>query len=238
VAGGPKYERVVLKLSGGAFAGEGGSGLEPSRVEFLAREVADARKAGARVAVVVGGGNVVRGRDAAALGWPQATVDHMGMLATVVNALALREGLARLGVPAAALNSFPVGESCEEYRRERALELLEGGATVICAGGTGRPYFTTDTAAALRACELGADAVLKATDVAGVYDRDPDEDADARLLTSLSYDDVIERKLAVMDAAAAALCRDYHIPLVVFYLYDAGNIVKIIKGEKLGTYVG
>jgi uridylate kinase len=156
----------------------------------------------------------------------------------VVNALALREGLSRLDVPAAALNAFPVGECCEEYRRERALELWDGGATVIFAGGTGRPYFTTDTAAALRACELGADAVLKATDVAGVYDRDPDADADARLLASMSYDDVIERELAVLDAAAAALCRDHNIPLIVFYLYDAGNIGKIIRGEKLGTYVG
>jgi uridylate kinase len=227
-----------LKLSGAAFAGEGDAALEPSRVSFVAGEVADARAAGAQVAVVVGGGNVVRGREAAALGWPQLAVDHMGMLATVVNALALKEGLAQLGVPAAVLNAFDVGECCERYRPEHAHELLEEGATTIFAGGTGRPFFTTDTAAALRACELGADAVLKATDVAGVYDRDPADGADARLLASLSYDDVIAQNLAVMDAAAAALCRDHDIPLVVFYLYDAGNIGKIIRGEKLGTRVG
>lgn len=234
----PKYKRVVLKLSGAAFAGEGGAGLEPSRVSFVAGEVADARAAGAQVAVVVGGGNVVRGREAAALGWPQLAVDRMGMLATVVNALALREGLAQLAVPAAVLNAFDVGECCERYRPERARELLEEGATAIFAGGTGRPFFTTDTAAALRACELGADAVLKATDVAGVYDRDPADGADARLLASLSYDDVIAQNPTVMEAAAAALCRDHDIPLVVFYLYDAGNIGKIIRGEKLGTRVG
>lgn len=234
----PKYKRVVLKLSGAAFAGKGDAGLEPSRVSFVAGEVADARAAGAQVAVVVGGGNVVRGREAAALGWPQLAVDHMGMLATVVNALALKEGLAQLGVPAAVLNAFDVGECCERYRPERAHELLEEGATTIFAGGTGRPFFSTDTAAALRACELDADAMLKATGVAGVYDRDPADGADARLLASLSYDDVIAQNLAVMDAAAAALCRDHNIPLVVFYLYDAGNIGKIIRGEKLGTHVG
>lgn len=233
----PKYKRVVLKLSGGAFADEGSAGLEPSRVSFVAAEVADARAAGAQVAVVVGGGNVVRGREAKALGWPRAAVDYMGMLATGVNALALKEGLTQLGVPAAVLSAFDVGECCEPYRRERALELLEEGATVVFAGGTGRPFFSTDTAAALRACELGADAMLKATGVAGVYDRDP-KDGDASLFASLSYDDVIARNMAIMDAAAAALCRDHDIPLVVFYLYDAGNIGKIIQGGKLGTRVG
>jgi uridylate kinase len=233
----PKYGRVVLKLSGAAFAGEGGAALEPSRVSFVAREAADARAAGAQLAVVVGGGNVVRGRDAAALGWPQASVDYMGMLGTVVNALALKEGLAQLGEAAAVLAAFDVGECCERYRRGRALELLAAGATVVFAGGTGRPFFTTDTAAALRACEIGADAVLKATDVAGVYDRDPDVDADARLFEALTYDDVIARQLGVMDAAAAALCRDHGIPLVVFYLYEAGNIGKIIRGKRIGTRV-
>ena len=234
----PKYKRVVLKLSGAAFADEGGAGLEPSRVSFVASEVADARAAGAQVAVVVGGGNVVRGREAPALGWPRAAVDYMGMLATGVNALALKEGLAQLGVPAAVLSAFDLGECCERYRRERALELLDEGATVVFAGGTGRPFFSTDTAAALRACELDADAMLKATGVAGIYDGDPNEDGEAKLLASLSYDDVIARNMAIMDAAAAALCRDHRIPLVVFCLYDAGNIGKIIKGEKLGTHVG
>ena len=234
----PKYKRVVLKLSGGAFAGEGGAALEPSRVSFVAAEVADARAAGVQVAGVVGGGNVVRGREAKALGWHRAAVDYMGMLATGVNALALKEGLAQLGVPAAVLSAFDLGECCEPYRRERALELLEEGATVVFAGGTGRPFFSTDTAAALRACELGADAMLKATGVAGVYDRDPKDGGDAKLLSALSYDDVIARNMAIMDAAAAALCRDHDIPLVVFYLYEAGNIGKIINGEKLGTRVG
>jgi uridylate kinase len=234
----PKYKRVVLKLSGGAFADEEGAALEPSRVSFVAAEVADARAAGVQLAVVVGGGNVVRGREAEALGWSRAAVDYMGMLATGVNALALKEGLTRLGVPAAVLSAFDLGECCEPYRRERALELLDGGAAVVFAGGTGRPFFSTDTAAALRACELGADAMLKATGVAGVYDRDPNDGGEASLLPSLSYDDVIARNMAIMDAAAAALCRDHDIPLFVFYLYDAGNIGKIIKGKKLGTRVG
>ncbi len=238
MAEGPKYRRVLLKLSGGAFAGEGGRALEPERVSFVAAEVADARAAGAEVAVVVGGGNVVRGRGAAALGWPQASVDYMGMLATVVNALALKESLAARGERAEVMSAFGVGECCPRYRRERALELLEDGVTVVFAGGTGRPFFTTDTAAALRACEIGAEALLKATDVAGVYERDPDEDADARMFASLGYDDVIARRLEVMDVAATALCRDHGIPIVVFYLNEAGNIGKIIRGEKIGTYVG
>jgi len=238
MAEGPGYRRVLLKLSGGAFAGEGGRALEPERVSFVAAEVADARAAGAEVAVVVGGGNVVRGRGAAALGWPRAAVDYMGMLATVVNALALKEGLATRGERAEVMSAFDVGECCPRYRRERALELLEAGVTLVFAGGTGRPFFTTDTAAALRACEIGAEALLKATDVAGVYERDPDDDADARMFSSLGYDDVIARRLEVMDVAATALCRDHAIPIVVFYLNEAGNIGKIIRGEKIGTYVG
>jgi uridylate kinase len=238
VAAAPKYKRVVLKLSGGAFAGEGGAAIEPSRVSFVAAEVAAGREAGAQVAVVVGGGNVVRGREAKAMGWPQAPVDYMGMLATGVNALALKEGLTQLGVPAVVLSAFELGECCEPYRRDRALELMEEGTTIIFAGGTGRPFFSTDTAAALRACELGADAVLKGTDVPGVFDRDPDKDADAKLLPTLSYFDVITKNMAVMDAAAAALCRDHDIPLVVFHLYETGNVGRIIQGEKLGTLVG
>jgi len=238
VADAPAYRRVLLKLSGGAFAAEGGAALDADRVSFLAREVADARAAGAQAAVVVGGGNVVRGRLAARFGWPQASVDYMGMLATIVNALALKEGLANLGEPAAAMSAFGVGECCERYRRERAVQLLEGGTTVIFGGGTGRPFFTTDTAAALRACEVGAEVVLKATDVEGVYDRDPDADAGARRYDELAFDDVIARGLKVMDAAAAALCRDHGIPWVVFSLYKAGNLGKIIRGERIGTYVG
>lgn len=233
----PGFKRVVLKLSGAAFAGEGGAAVEPSRVSFVAREVADARAAGAQLAVVVGGGNVVRGRDAAALGWPHASVDYMGMLGTVVNALALKESLVQLGEAVAVLASFDVGECCERYRRDRAWELLAEGTTLVFAGGTGRPFFTTDTAAALRACEIEADGVLKATDVAGVFDRDPDADGDAQLLESLTFDDVIARKLGIVDAAAAALCRDHGIPLVVFYLYEAGNIGKIVRGERIGTRV-
>jgi uridylate kinase len=238
VARAPAYRRVLLKLSGGAFAAEGGAGLDADRVSLLAREVADARAAGAQTAVVVGGGNVVRGRLAAEFGWPQASVDYMGMLATVVNALALKEGLANIGQPAVVMSAFGVGECCERYRRERAVQLLEAGSTVIFGGGTGRPFFTTDTAAALRACEVGAEVVLKATDVEGVYDRDPDDDADARRFDELAFDDVIARGLKVMDAAAAALCRDHGIPWIVFSLYKAGNLGKIIRGARIGTYVG
>ncbi len=211
--------------------------LDPERVSFVAGEVADARAAGAEVAVVVGGGNIVRGRAAAALGWPRASVDYMGMLATVVNALALKESLATRGERAEVMTAFDIGECCARYRRERALELLEEGATLVFAGGTGRPFFTTDTAAALRACEVGAEALLKATDVAGVYERDPDDDAGARIFASLSYDDVIAGGLEVMDVAAVALCREHGIPIVVFYLCEAGNIGKIIRGKEIGTYV-
>jgi uridylate kinase len=238
VARAPVYRRVLLKLSGGAFAAGSGAGLDADRVSFLAREVAEVRAAGAQPAVVVGGGNVVRGRLAAEFGWPRASVDYMGMLATVVNALALKEGLAKVGQPAVVMSAFGVGECCERYRRERAVRLLEEGSTVIFGGGTGRPFFTTDTAAALRACEVGAEVVLKATDVEGVYDRDPDGDADARRFDALAFDDVIARGLKIMDAAAAALCRDHGIPWIVFSLYKAGNIGKILKGERIGTYVG
>lgn len=234
----PAYRRVLLKLSGGAFAAEGGAGLDAHRVSFLAREVADAREAGAQAAVVVGGGNVVRGRLAADFGWPQASVDYMGMLATVVNALALKEALANIDQPAVVMSAFGVGECCERYRRERAVQLLEAGSTVIFGGGTGKPFFTTDTAAALRACEVGAEVVLKATDVEGVYDADPDDDAGARRFDELAFDDVIARGLKVMDAAAAALCRDHGIPWIVFSLYKTGNLGKIIRGERIGTYVG
>jgi uridylate kinase len=171
------------------------------------------------------------------LGWPQLTVDYMGMLATVINGLALREGLAAAGCPAAVLAAFDVGECCERYRRERALEHLAAGRLVIFVGGTGRPYFSTDTAAALRACELDAEVLLKATDVDGVYDRDPHDDPTARRYAELTHDDVLARGLAVMDAAAAALCRDHRLPVIVFRLYDAGNIAKIIAGGAVGTTV-
>ncbi len=232
------YGRVILKLSGGALAGAGGSALDPDRVAYVAGEVAAARAAGTQPGVVIGGGNVVRGREAGALGWPQTTVDYMGMLATVVNALALREALAARRVPAEVLSAFGVGECCARYSRERAMASLAEGKVVVFAGGTGRPFFSTDTAAALRACELGAEAVLKATDVAGVFDRDPRGDESARPYETLAYNDVIGRDLAVMDAAAAALCRDHRIPIIVFYLNTPGNIVKILRGEKVGTFVG
>lgn len=227
-----------MKLSGAALADKAGAPLEPARVAFVAGEVAAARDAGAQVAVVMGGGNVVRGREAADLGWPQTTVDYMGMLATTVNGLALREGLAVRGCPAVVLNAFDVGECCETYRRERALQILEDGAVVVFTGGTGRPFFSTDTAAALRACEVGAEVLLKATDVPGVFDRDPRGDAAAVRYDKLSYDEVLARGLGVMDAAAAALCRERRLPCIVFHLYDPGNIVKIIQGQTVGTYVG
>jgi len=225
-----------LKLSGGAFGGPG-TALDAGRVAYLAAEVAAAHAAGGEIAVVVGGGNIARGRAAADFGWPQVTVDYIGMLATVANGLALRESLAALDEAAVVMSAFGVGECCARYERTRARELLAAGAVVIFVGGTGRPFFSTDTAAALRACELDADALLKATDVAGVYDREPAE-AGAQLYESVSFDKVIARGLGIMDAAATALCRDHGVPIVVFSLYERGNIAKIIAGEKLGTYVG
>jgi uridylate kinase len=238
MAGAAAYRRVLLKLSGGALAGDQATGLAPEKVSYVAREIAAACETGAQAAVVIGGGNIVRGREAREMGWPQVPVDYMGMLATVINALALKEGLDGQGVSAEVLSSFGVGECCERYSRRRALELLEGGAVVIFAGGTGRPLFSTDTAAALRACEIEADAILKGTDVPGVYDSDPDDNPEARMYESLSFDEVIARDLRVMDAAAAALCRDHEIPVVVFDLRETGNVAKIIRGEKIGTYVG
>jgi uridylate kinase len=232
-----KYGRAVIKLSGAAFAGDAGP-LDPARLAYVAAEVKAAVEAGAQVAIVPGGGNVVRGRAAREMGWPQVAADYMGMLATVVNGLALRESLAARGVAAEAMAAFGVGEGCGRYERRRARELLAAGTAVIVAGGTARPFFTTDTAAALRACELDADVILKATDVAGVYDRDPAVHADAAPFEKLTPAEIIEKKLEVMDAAAAALGRDHGIPIIVFSLYKAGNIVKILRGEKVGTYVG
>jgi len=237
VAAPVKYGRVVLKITGAAFGGADGA-LAPARVSYAAQEVAAARAAGAEVAVVTGGGNFIRGRTAAACGWPQVAVDYMGMLATVVNGLALRECLVRRDVAATVLSAFAVGECCEQYRRERATALLAAGEVVIFVGGTGRPFFTTDTAAALRACEINADVLMKATDVAGVFDRDPHGRGDAVKFDQVSYHDVLAQGLGVMDATAAALCRERGLPTVVFYLYKPGNIVKIIRGEKVGTLVG
>lgn len=232
-----KYGRALLKVTGAAFGGDG-EPLSRERVSYIAQEIAAAREAGAEVAVVVGGGNLIRGRTAGSWNWPRATVDYMGMLATVVNGLALRECLLGRGVGAAALSAFAVGECCERYRPGRAQDLLAAGNVVIFVGGTGRPFFTTDTAAALRACEVGAQVLLKATDVAGVYDRDPHEHPDATRFERLSYDEVLGRRLKVMDGAAVALCRENNIPVAVFNLYEPGNIVKIIKGENVGTLVG
>jgi uridylate kinase len=237
VAGTPRYRRILLKLSGGVLGGEGNP-VDPARVAFAAREIVGAREAGAEVAVVVGGGNVVRGRAAREMGWPQPTVDYMGMLATVINALALREGLAAAGVPSHVLAAFGVGECCERYRPERARELLAGGAAVVFAGGTGRPLFTTDTAAALRGVEVGARVLLKATDVDGVYDADPHREQAAQRFPRLGFDEMLKRDLRVMDAAAAALCRDHELPIVVFRWGEAGTVGRIVGGEDIGTYVG
>lgn len=237
MAGTLRYGRILLKLSGGVLGGEGNP-VDPARVGFAAREIVAAREAGAAVGVVVGGGNIVRGREARALGWPQTSVDYMGMLATVVNALALREALTAAGVPAHVLASFGVGECCERYRPERARELLAGDAVVVFAGGTGRPLFTTDTAAALRGVEIGAHALLKATDVDGVYDADPHREQSAQRLPRLGFDELLKRDLRVMDAAAAALCRDHELPIVVFRWGEAGIVSRIVGGEDIGTYVG
>jgi uridylate kinase len=226
-----------LKLSGEALLGQEDYGIDPVIIHRIAVEIGDVTRLGIEVAVVIGGGNIFRGAGLAKSGIDRVTGDHMGMLATVMNALALQDALERIGVDARVMSAISVHDVCEDYIRRRAIRHLEKGRVVLCAGGTGNPFFTTDTAAALRAIEIDADIVLKATKVDGVYSADPVKDADAVLYDRLGYDRVIESKLGVMDANAIVLCRDQSMPIRVFNVFDEGNLVRIIKGEAIGTLV-
>lgn len=231
------YKRILLKLSGEALLGEEDYGIDPNIIHRIAVEIGDVARSNIQVAVVIGGGNIFRGAGLAESGIDRVTGDHMGMLATVVNSLALQDALESIGVDARVMSAISVHDVCEDYIRRRAIRHLEKGRVVICAGGTGNPFFTTDTAAALRAIEIGADIVLKATKVDGVYSADPEKDDQAEFLKELGYDRVIESKLGVMDANAIVLCRDQGMPIRVFNVFGEGNLGRLINGEAIGTLV-
>jgi uridylate kinase len=231
------FQRILLKLSGEALLGKEDYGIDPEIIHRIAVEIKDVTQLGIQVAVVIGGGNIFRGAGLAQSGIDRITGDHMGMLATVMNSLALQDALEGINADARVMSAISVHDVCEDYIRRRAVRHLEKGRIVICAGGTGNPFFTTDTAAALRAIEIGADIVLKATKVDGVYSADPVKDPAAVLFDQLGYDQVLESKLGVMDANAIVLCRGQGMPIRVFNVFGEGNLVRIMKGESIGTLV-
>ena len=234
----PVFKRILLKLSGEALQGDRGYGISPSVIEGVATELRDIHALGVQVAIVIGGGNIFRGIAASAQGMDRASADYMGMLATVINSLALQDALENVGVPTRVQTAIEMSQLCELYIRRRAVRHLEKGRVVIFAAGTGNPYFTTDTAASLRAMEIHADIILKATKVDGVYDKDPVKHADAVKFEQLSYLEVLQRDLKVMDSTAISLCRDNNLPIMVFNLGQKGNIQRAILGEPIGTTVG
>jgi len=234
----PAYRRVLLKLSGESFMGNLSSGIDPEVVEVVAGEIRDVAALGVQLGIVIGGGNIFRGMAASAKGMDRTTADYMGMLATVINSLALQSALEHVGVPTRVQTAIEMREIAEPFIQRRAVRHLEKGRVVIFAAGTGNPFFTTDTAATLRAVEIKADIILKATKVDGVYDRDPVKDADAVMYEKISYTVVLTKNLKVMDASAISLCRDNGLPLCVFNLQKAGNIKRVICGEPVGTMVG
>jgi len=233
----PRYRRILLKLSGEALSGEGRSGIHPERVNAIARQVSRVRDLRVEVAVVIGGGNIFRGYAGEQEGIDRATGDYMGMLATVINALALQDGLERIGVPTRVQSAIAMAQVAEPYIRRRAVRHLEKGRVIILAAGTGNPYFTTDTTAALRGVELDADVILKATKVDGIYSDDPIKNPAAERYQSLAYLDVLNRGLHVMDSTAITMCMDNNIPIIVFDLLQEGNIEKVVLGEDIGTLV-
>jgi uridylate kinase len=232
------YKRILLKLSGEALMGAEDYGIDPKVIQRLAAEIIEVAKAGIQVGVVIGGGNIFRGAGLAAAGMDRVTGDHMGMLATVINALAMQDALEKLGCFARVMSAIKINEVCEDYIRRRAIRHLEKGRVVIFAAGTGNPFFTTDSAAALRAIEIGAELLLKATKVDGVYSADPKKVQGATRYEQLSYDQVIERKLNVMDTAAIALCRENALPLRIYDMNQPGDLMRIMRGEQIGTLVG
>ncbi|HLU13844.1 MAG TPA: UMP kinase [Arenimonas sp.] len=232
-----KYRRILLKLSGEALMGDEDYGIDPKVLKTLAREIVEAQRAGAEVGLVIGGGNIFRGAGLAAAGMDRVTGDHMGMLATVINALAMADAIEKEGGYARVMSAIKINEVCEDYIRRRAIRHMEKGRICLFAAGTGNPFFTTDSAAALRASEIGADLLLKATKVDGIYDSDPKKNAKARRYDRLSYDEVIARNLQVMDTAAFALCRENGIPVRVYDMMQPGALMRILRGEPLGTLV-
>ncbi|WP_336886685.1 UMP kinase [Hyphobacterium sp. SN044] len=234
----PVYKRVLLKISGEALMGSQQYGIEMDTAERVAREVSEAVKSGVEVCLVIGGGNIFRGLSAAAKGMDRAAADYMGMLATVMNALAMQTALERIGVPTRVQSAIPMTSICEPYIRRRAIRHMEKGRVVIFAAGTGNPFFTTDTAAALRAAEMGCDALFKGTQVDGVYSDDPRKNPDAERYDTLDYLEVLSRDLKVMDAAAVTLMRENAIPIVVFNIHDKGGLARVLAGQGRATVIG
>ena len=237
-AGKPYYKRVLLKISGEAFCKPGGFGIDSAELSVIANEIAQAKATGTELAVVVGGGNIIRGATLAKEGHiDQSTADYMGMLGTVLNAVALKETLEKQGYPARVLSAMNLSAVAETFIRGRAIRHLEKGRIVIFAAGTGNPYFTTDTAAALRATEIGADVLLKATKVDGIYDKDPVKFDDAVKFDTITYQQAIEKQLKIMDLSAFSMCMERKIPIVVFDMKEPGHIAKVVSGQKFGTRV-
>lgn len=235
--GGPAYKRVLLKLSGEALMGESKFGIDPAVIKEIAGEIKQAHDLGVEIAIVVGGGNIFRGIAVSAQGLDRSAADYMGMLATVMNSVALQDGLEKIGVPTRVQTAIEMRAIAEPFILRRAIRHLEKHRVVIFAAGTGNPYFTTDSAAVLRALEISADAILKATKVEGIYTADPVTDPTAKFLEHVSYDDVLTRSLKVMDASAISLSRDNALPIVVFNLRTRGNILRVIKGDRIGSRV-
>ena len=233
----PRYQRVLLKISGEVLAGDGSFGIDSQKVNALAEEIAEVARTGLQIGLVVGGGNFFRGVAAAARHMDRVTADHMGMLATVINALALQDALEKAGIHARVMTAIEMHQVAEPYIRRRAIRHLEKGRIVIFAAGTSNPYFSTDTAATLRGLEIKAEVVAKATRVDGVYDKDPMHHEDAVRFNEITYSDVLTRNLRVMDASAVAMCRDNKLPILVFNLRIQGNIMRMAMGEEIGTLI-
>jgi len=235
--GGPRYKRIILKVTGEVFAGPGNFGIDANTVKAFAQEIKEVKDLGCELALVIGGGNIFRGAVASEIGMDRASADTMGMLATVINSLALQDALEKIGVSTRVLSAIEMRQVAEPYIRRRATRHLEKGRVVIFAGGTGNPYFTTDTTASLRAMEVGAEVILKATKVDGIYDADPFKSSDATKFEELTYIEVLNRELKVMDSTAISLCMDNQLPIVVFNIMEKGNIKRVVSGESIGTLV-
>ena len=233
----PKYKRVLLKLSGEVLMGERGFGIDPDVVRRIAAEIKDVHALGVQIAIVIGGGNIFRGLAASAQGFDRVSADHMGMLATVINSLALQDALEKMDVFTRVQSAIEMNQVAEMFIRRRAIRHLEKGRVVIFAAGTGNPYFSTDTTSALRAMEIKAEVILKATKVDGIYDADPVKVANAKLYSEITYLDVIKQGLGVMDSTAIALCMDNRVPIIVFNIKARGNIKRVIEGDKIGSLV-
>jgi uridylate kinase len=233
----PKYRRILLKLSGEALGGQTGSGINAKALESMARQVRELRDNGIEVVIVIGGGNIFRGITGSEIGIERATADYMGMLGTIINALALQAALEKFGVATRVQSAITMHQVAEAFIRRRAIRHLEKGRVVIFGGGTGNPYFSTDTAAALRANEVGAEVILKATKVDGIYDSDPMINKDAKRYTQLTYIDALQKRLKVMDSTAFSLCMDNKMPIIVFDIFREGNLRRIVMGENVGTIV-